>query len=254
MLRWFGTVARFRPCDRSAKHLNCNYSKSCMCARVTHKSHTYARHRFHCRTPSWCSLKEMQNSLPANLFKLWQSCALIETTCRADTRRLIWSDNPWESEKLSPAAEAQATWIWAVNEMSPRCFLFLENISETNLIKFCIHAEQVGPPPLPPSPFPYLPTVSYLRNIFCLFSQKIWDGMEKKKFACLAQTNNTKRRTQHHHCVVIQYLFKINALLCSLGQSNLRTLYVITLTPMQLTQTACLYVHGDEIHLSVSWC
>lgn len=75
-----------------------------------------------------------------------------------------------------------------------------------------------------------------------------------KKFACLAQTNNTKRRTQHHHCVVIQYLIKINALFCSLGQSNRQILYLdITSTPMHLTQTVWFYVHGNEIHLSVSW-
>lgn len=47
-----------------------------MCARVTHKSHTYARLRF-------------TSGLP-------HSCVLSEATCRADTRRPIWSDNPSE--------------------------------------------------------------------------------------------------------------------------------------------------------------
>lgn len=64
-------------------------------------------------------------------------------------------------------------------------FLFHENISETNLIKFCIHVERVRTPlyPKPPSPFPCLSAVSYLRSIFCLFSEKKMerDVVEEKK-------------------------------------------------------------------------
>lgn len=46
LVRDNGTVAGLEHSDRSEKPLNCNHSKSCMCARVTHESHTYARLRF----------------------------------------------------------------------------------------------------------------------------------------------------------------------------------------------------------------
>lgn len=125
--------------------------------------------------------------------------------------------------------------------MSPRRFLFHENISETNLIKFCIHAEQVSAPL--PSPFPHLPTVPYLRSIFCLFSEKKW----KKSL----NAGGIKRRIEQHLNATIKYLIKIyNTLLCSPAQPDLQNLYlVITSKPMHLTQ----YVHGNEIHLSVLW-
>lgn len=85
-----------------------------------------------------------------------KSCALREAACRADTRRLIWSDDPTAQEKPSPAAEAQTRRISGVKEMSPRCFSFNENICETNLIKFCIQAEQVsGPSHLFPPSLPF---------------------------------------------------------------------------------------------------
>lgn len=77
--------------------------------------------------------------------------------------------------------------------------------------------------------------------------------MEKSLHAWRRQTTP---RGEHNIFILLQsnILLKINALFCSLGQSNPHILHLdITPTPMHLTQTVWSYVHGNEIHLSVSW-